>query len=51
MSLELPQARDADALEAALDAFEAQAARGEAPNNQMTAVELFMTARISPWII
>ena len=53
MSLELPQARDADALEVDEDVVvvDVQAARGKAPNNQMISFEHFMTACIGVWII
>ena len=51
MSLELPQARDADVLGDVVAVADAQAARGKAPNNQMISLEHFMTACVGPWII
>ena len=51
MASELPEARDADVIGAVAVVVDVQAARGEAPNNQLQDINLFLAASICQWTV
>ena len=51
MTLELPQGRNANVDVVKVAGADAEASRGEAPNNQLKALNVFFTMCKSPWII
>ena len=51
MTLELPQGRNANVVEVTVAAVDAEASRGEDPNNCLIALNFIFTACIGPWTI
>ena len=48
---ELPATRNASVVVAEVAAVDIESARGKAPNNQLKASDLLLTARIGPWLL
>ena len=51
MTLELPQGRNANVVAVIVVVADAEASRGEAPNNHLIPVNVLFTACIGPWTI